>query len=87
MAKTYFKNGLEYTSSNHRMKFNPEYHKNHRCPYSEEEKAYMCAMWDHMNKADIALALERTPGTISNQVYLLKKQHKFEYYRQMGKNL
>lgn len=84
MAEAYSRDGHEYTASNHRMRYNPEFHENHRQPFTEEDLAYMCAMWDSTKKADIALALGRTHGTILSKAHALKKSGKFEHYKKLG---
>lgn len=86
MASTYVEDGIEYTASNHRMRYNPEFHENHGKPFTVKELAYMCAMWDGMKKADIAMALGRTHGTVLSKVYQLKKNGQFEHYRKMGES-
>lgn len=86
MAETYEKEGIKYTSSNHRMRYNPEFHENHGKPFTVKELAYMCSMWEGTKKADIALALGRTHGTVLSKVYSLKKSGQFEHYKKIGSN-
>lgn len=84
MAEFYVEEGIEYTASNHRMRYNPEFHENHGKPFTVKELAYMCSMWDSMKKADIAMALGRTHGTVLSKAYSLKKNGQFEYYKKLG---
>ncbi|MBY6877925.1 hypothetical protein EXM98_04165 [Clostridium botulinum] len=77
--------GLEYTKSNHRLRYNPEFHENHGKPFTKDDLIYMCSMWDSMQKADIAMALGRTHGTILSKKYYLKKIGLFDYYKRLGK--
>lgn len=85
MAEIVIKNGIEYTKSNSRMRYNPEFHENHGNPYTKEDLIYMCSMWDGMKKADIALALGRTQGTVLSKVHYLRKIGLFDYYKKLGK--
>lgn len=87
MTKVIIKEGLAYTASNNRMKYHPDFHENHGRSFKEEEKAYMCAMWESTKKADIAMALGRTHGTVLSQAYTLRKQGLFDYYKRLGKAL
>jgi hypothetical protein len=84
MNQTYIEDGLEYSVSNHRMKYNPEYHENHGKPFTTQELIYMCSMWSGTKKSNIALALGRTHGTVLSKVYLLKKNGQFEHFRKLG---
>lgn len=83
-AKTYVRDGIEYTASNHRMKYHPEYHENHGKPYTLDDLIYMCSMWDSMKKAEIALALGKTHSSVLNKVHDLRKQGMFKYYKSLG---
>lgn len=84
MAETFVQDGLEYTASNRRMRYNPEFHENHRKPFTKEDLIYMCSMWDSMKKADIAMALGKTHGTVLSKAHLLRKNGRFEYYKKLG---
>ena len=84
MTKTYVVDGIEYAASNRRMRYSPKFHGKHYRPYTVEELAYMCSMRESMKVKDIAMALERTPGSITSQIYLLKKNNDFEKYKEMG---
>ncbi|WP_142415459.1 hypothetical protein [Hathewaya massiliensis] len=84
MTKTYEVDGIEYTASNHRMRYNPEFHENHGKPFTKDDLIYMCSMWDSMKKADIAMALGKTHGTVLAKVYELRKKKLFDYYKKLG---
>lgn len=86
-TKTYTVDGIEYTASNHRMRYNPEFHENHGKRFTRDDLIYMCSMWDGMKKADIALALGRTLGTVLAKKYELKKDGRFEYYKKLGQRM
>lgn len=85
MVKTYVVDGIEYTASNRRMRYNPEYHENHGKRFTEEDLAYMCAVYDSGTKRDIALALGRTESTVLAKAYELRKKGLFDKYKAMGK--
>ena len=84
MTKTYTEEGIEYTSSNRRMRYNPEFHENHGKPFTTKELAYMCSVYHSKKKADIAMALGRTHSTILSKAHELKKAGLFEHYKNMG---
>ncbi|MFJ5716566.1 DNA-entry nuclease [Neobacillus sp. NPDC093127] len=84
MPKIYIREGIEYTASNHRMKYNPEFHENHGKPFTVKELAFLCSSWEGMKKADIAMALGRTHGTVLSKAYELKRKGQFEYFKKRG---
>lgn len=83
MAEVYVREGLEYTASNNRLRYNPEFHENHGKIWDEEDLIYLCSSWDAMLKEDIAMALGRTHGTVLSKAHALKKEGKFEYYKNL----
>lgn len=85
IAKTYVKDGIEYTSSNHRMVYNPEYHDKHGQPWTLKDLIYLCGMWHSTKIKNIALALGRTEGTCMFKVYTLRKSGDFDRYKNMFK--
>lgn len=87
MAEIEIIDGLEYTKSNHRLRYNPEFHENYGKPWRTEDLIYMCSMWDGTKKADIAMALGRTISTVLTKKYELKKNGKFDYYKKLGKKI
>lgn len=84
-TKRYVKNSIEYSASNHRMCYNPEFHENHGKPFTVNDLIFLCSSWDAMKKADIAMALGRTHGTVLSKAYYLRKSGQFEYYKNLGK--
>ena len=72
MSKTVVIEGLEYTASNHRMRYNPEFHFNQGKPWTMKDILYLCGMWGG-----------RTESTCMTKVYELRKNGKFEEYRRM----
>jgi hypothetical protein len=87
MSEVIIIDGLQYTASNHRLRYNPEFHENHGKQFTEEDLAYMCSMWDSRGKADIAMALGRTHGTVLSKAYQLRKTGRFDYYRALEKSI
>lgn len=85
MAASITIDGLKYTKSNHRLRYNAEFHENHGKPFTKDDLIYMCSMWDSMKKADIAMALGRTHSTILSKKYYLKKIGLFDYYKRLGR--
>lgn len=84
LIKTFIKEGLEYTSSNYRLRFNPEFHENQGKPFTEEDLIYLCSMYEGMKKCDLAMALGRTHSTILTKAYHLRKNGKFDHYKKLG---
>ena len=84
MAETYMQEGVEYYATSRRMVYNPEYHPNHGKPWMVNDLVYLCSSWDGMKKADIALALGRTHGTVLSKAYELKKSGDFDNFKNMA---
>ncbi len=76
--------GVEYTASNRRMRFNPDFHENHGKPWTTADLIYLCSSWDGAKKADIAMALGRTHGTVLSMAHSLRKNGQFEHYKKLG---
>ncbi len=83
-ALTYFKDGVEYYISSGRMVYNPEFHENHKKPWSVQDLIFLCSSYDAMKKRDIGLALGRTEMTIFEKAKSLRKDGQFEYFKSMG---
>jgi hypothetical protein len=77
--------GYEYTKSNHRMRYTPEFCENYKKPYSREDLEYLCAMWDSMDKASIAMALGKTHGSVLEKAYYPRKRDLFDMYKKAGR--
>lgn len=84
MTTTFTENGLEYTSSNKRMRYDPEFHENHGKLFTTDDLIYMCSMWSSMKKVDIAMALGRTHSTVLTKAHTLRKSGQFEHFKQLG---
>lgn len=87
MSKVILIDGIEYTESNHRMRYNSEFHENYGKHYTKDDLIYMCSMWDSMKKADIAMALGKTHSSVLSKVYYLRKVGLFEHYKNLGKKI
>ncbi|MEQ3307278.1 hypothetical protein AAA294_07255 [Fusobacterium varium] len=86
MAESFFRDGIEYLKSNHRMVYNPEFHTNHGKKWTKEDLIYLCECWNTDEKRrDIALALGRTESTCMAKVSFLKKIKLFDYYAKKNK--
>lgn len=83
-TKIIVRDGLEYTASNNRMRYNPEFHENHGKPYTRDDLVYMCAMWGSIPIADIAMAIGKTHGSVASKVYTLKRQGRFDHFKKVG---
>lgn len=64
-----------------RMKYHPEYHTNHKKPFTEEELIYLAKYYKIDGRLNISLALGRTESTISTKVCELKKKGLWSYYQ------
>lgn len=92
MSETIIKDGYEYTKSNGRMRYNEEFCENHNKLYTLDDLIYMCSVWDTMSKAEIAMALGKTHGSVLTKKNTLKhtyfdKEKKitlFDHYKKLG---
>lgn len=80
-AKTFFKEGVEYYASSGRMVYNPEFHENHKKPWSVQDLIFLCSSYDGMKKRDIALALGRTEMTVFEKAKQLRAEGQFEFFK------
>lgn len=78
--------GLEYTKSNKRMRYNPEFHEKHGQPWSIEELIYLCGMYRRGTGNQVSMALGRTLSTCMSKVYYLRKLGLFESYKSRFQN-
>lgn len=79
------KDGIAYTKSNNRMRYDPEYHENHGKLWTTKDIIYLCGMWKSAPTRTIALCLGRTESTCLTKVYKLKQRGQFEEFRKMFK--
>lgn len=57
-----------------RMAYNPEFHENHRKPWSEEDLEYLIEWYDVAGLEEMSFALGRTIKTVATMVYDLRKK-------------
>jgi hypothetical protein len=66
-------NAIQYDSHG-RMKYDPEFHTNHKKPWTTHDQKYLIEFYNGANSNDISMALGRTVGTILDKVCTLRKQ-------------
>lgn len=76
---------VQYDSGG-RIKFHPLLHDKQGEKWTEEDVEYMCKYADIDNLETLALALGRTKATVSSKLGRLRKNGKFEYYRNLNKH-
>lgn len=69
---------------NKRMKYNPLFHSKHKIPFDDEELEYLCKYYETDGPKLMSMALDRTEMVITATVTRLKKQKKFEYYKNLN---
>jgi DNA-binding MarR family transcriptional regulator len=72
--------GLRYDSMG-RILYHPEFHPNHRKPFTAEELEYLCRFYEVDDSRTMAFALGRTESTVLAKVSELKKRGLYEYYK------
>ncbi|MEK4781115.1 DNA-entry nuclease [Bacillus sp. FSL L8-0199] len=77
---------IQYDSCG-RMKYHPDYHFNHKKPYTVKELAYICATYQRGARKSVAMAVGRTESTISDLICKMKKDGTFDHYRQLGQTM
>lgn len=65
------------------MKYHPSYHPNHGTRFEEKELIYLCKFWEYDNWRDMSFALGRTEKTLALKVSKLRKNGRFEIYKNM----
>ena len=80
-SKTYFKDGVEYYASSGRMVYNPEFHENHKKPWSVQDLIFLCSSYEGMKKRDISLALGRTEMTGFEKAKQLRAEGQFDFFK------
>lgn len=73
---------VQYDSAG-RMKYHPEYHHNHGKPYTIQELAYICSMYESATRRQVSMAVGRTEGTVAQLVQILRKRNQFEFYKNL----
>lgn len=69
-----------------RMLYHPEFHPNHKQPFTEEELEYLCKYWEHDGRRSMSFALGRPEHSLAVTVARLKKEGLFEYYKNLNKH-
>ncbi|MEK5205216.1 DNA-entry nuclease [Bacillus sp. FSL R10-2789] len=75
---------VQYDSSG-RMKYHPDYHFNHKQPYTVNEMIYICSTYCRGRRREVAFAVGRTEATVASLVHMLKKSGDFDRYKEMNK--
>lgn len=70
-----------------RMKYNPEIHFNHKKPWSVKDLAYLCKFYKYGEGRNLAFTLGRTEAVIYNKAHDLRKENKFEEYKNLWDKL
>lgn len=69
-----------------RMQYHPDFHPNHGVKMTEEELEYLCKFCEVDDWRTMAFALGRTEHTLRTKVNDLKKDGRFEYYKNLSKH-
>jgi hypothetical protein len=56
-----------------RMNYHPDYHANHKLPWSVEDTQYLIDNYDKIGPEEISLTLERTIHTVMTRAYELRR--------------
>ncbi|WP_150274185.1 DNA-entry nuclease [Paenibacillus tepidiphilus] len=72
--------GIKY-DKHYRMLYHPEFHFNHRTPFTTEDLEYLCMFYEHDNARTMSFALGRTEHVCRSKYASLKKRNLVEYYR------
>ena len=67
-----------------RMNYHPDFHPNHKQPFSEEDLEYLCKFYDADGPRAISYALGKTEKTCMSRISELRKNGKYEYYRSLN---
>lgn len=71
---------IEYDSLG-RMKYHPDYHTNHRKPFTEDELSYLAKYYESDGRLNMSLALGGTEATVAMKVCELRKKGLWNYYK------
>lgn len=75
----------EYDVCN-RLKYHPELHERHYKYWLEDELEYICKFHDVDELTTLALAVGRPDTAVASQLSELRKNGKYEYYRNLDKH-
>lgn len=73
---------MEYDLCN-RIKYDPEFHENHKKPFEKDDLIYICSQYGASSCRDIAFAVGKTENAIYQIVSVLRKNGEFDYYRSL----
>lgn len=69
-----------------RMLYHPEFHPNHKKPFTEEELEYLCKFWEYDGRRTMSYALGRPERNLQSLVSKLRKKGLFDYYKNLNKH-
>lgn len=72
--------GVSYSFGRY-MNYHPDYHPNHREPFSRDDLEYLCAYYEFDDIRTIAFALGRTERTCITRYARLNKLGLVDHYR------
>ena len=75
--------GIQYDRHG-RMVYNPEFHPNHRKPFTTDDLIYLCKYNDVDGPKLMSMALGKTEMTVANKVTNLRKSGQYEYFRSLS---
>lgn len=76
---------IEY-DKNRRIKYHPELHPRNGTQWTEDELEYLCKFHKIDTLVDISFALERAEASLAGKLTALRKNGKYEYYRNLNKH-
>lgn len=76
---------VEYDSCG-RMFYNPEFHPHHGESWSESDLEYLCKYHEYDGLKCMELALGRTQKTIASKITDMRKNGKYQYYKNLNKH-
>jgi hypothetical protein len=85
MALSTSETGIEINKHG-RMLYHPEFHFNHRKPFTEEELEYLCKFYEVDHTRSPGFALGKTEHTLRAKVNYLKKIGRYEYYKKLNRH-
>jgi hypothetical protein len=68
-----------------RMLYHPDFHENQGKKWSEEDMEYVCKFAGIDDLETLAMALGRTKATVAEKLSMLRKQNRFERYKNLNK--
>lgn len=68
-----------------RIKYNPFYHTNQGKPWTMSDLEYLCKYSEVDELESMAMALGRTKNTVAEKLYQLRKNHRYELYRNLNR--